>query len=221
MKYWTNLDARIPILIALTAFFGAGAAWRASWAETETTASYLRALQQYMQQTMRIQHLEWQVEQDLRYVARYQAHVRAWRLLESRARDLAVKDPLRTSLEVQAQAELALARALQPFFQIQQPDFGDKDGVVAYNGGDVLEQKLTQDFTVRGYDPTLMEEHAARMHLKALALLGVVVLFVAALLLLTVAELWASPIRRWWAAAGLWVIVAGVAGGILAEWVFR
>jgi hypothetical protein len=227
---WVDLSSRIPILIAMTATLGALMAWGAALAETETTEYHLRAVQDYMAQTMEQQVLQWRAEQDQRLFARFQEHVKAWRLLRGQAdavpagaaalrASLEMQTPVdlaaqRRSLEMQAQVELAAARSMLPFFK-NTPSFGDEQGI-DYKPDEWVRNQRLQDPALRRLHPETTETRAGTVHTRALSLLGLVVLFSTSLLFLTVAELTDSPASRLWANMGAAVIAAGIVAASLA-----
>ena len=202
----------MAILIAIVSIAGAVGAWRASVSSIHAAALDQEAVQQLVQVEQRKAALVGQVANDLQLLARYQEHVKSWRLLTAQADRLRDKnEELAQSFEAMAQGELAEARALRPFFEAATPDFGDEKGTVVYDPSFVLRnlEQGDQDLAVLKPEETFEEAHHG--HGKVVDLVGVVALFIAAVFLLTVAQFARRGLRGIFAGAGVGVMVVGFA----------
>ena len=202
---------RVAALIAIVSIAGAVVAWRASVSSIHAAALDQEAEQQLLQQQQREALLKGQVANDLVVFARYQEHVRAWRLLAAKADDVRKGDPdLANSFDTQAQGELALARTIRPYFQAGTPDFGDASGAVVYDPQFVLRNLVGSDpqLAVLHPEETFEEAHAA--HTKVVDLIAIVALLIAAVFLLTLAQFARRRIRMVFAGAGVLVALSGV-----------
>lgn len=212
----------IAIVIAVTSVIGALAAWRASVLATEAAILNRRAIQERIESEMRQLRWEGQVDHDVRLLADYQEHIWAWRFLGAQAERAQRTDAqLAASLDAQAQGELALARALRPFFLSAIPDFGNAQGTIVYDRAYVLEGLLLGDATLRDLRPAATLTRAETFHAKAAFLRGIVALFVAALFFLTLGVVARIGIRRVLAQVGAAVIAATVVLWGVAEALYR
>jgi hypothetical protein len=201
---------RVAVLIAIVSIAGAVGAWRASVSSIHAAALDQEGEQQLVQQEQRKAALVGKVANDLQLLARYQGHVKSWRILSTQADRMRPRnEDLAQSFEAQAQGELSQARALRPFFEAATPDFGDERGTVAYDPAFVLRnlEEGDPDLAVLRPDETFEEAHDA--HGKTVDLVGVVALFIASVFMLTVAQFTRRGLRELFAVAGILVMVAG------------
>ena len=183
--------------------------WRASVAAAGASDLDQHATQQFVYQRQFVAAKAGQVAQDRRLLVQYQARVRAWKLLQADAVRVRRSNPaLATSLDDQARRELALARSLQPFFYFP-VDLGDDNGLVGYDERSALEYLLKTDSEVIGLNPATTFRAAERSHRKTLNLTGIVALFGAALVFLTLARLARSNLR--WIAGGTGCLIVAAA----------
>ncbi|MDQ7828016.1 MAG: hypothetical protein QN122_05400 [Armatimonadota bacterium] len=210
---WHEFRTRIALAIAAVSVLGAVAAWHAAVTASAATDLDQQAVQERLRYELRLLEQEGIVNQDLRFAVRYQEHLKAWRLLRRAAAEARATPPLARALDTQAHAELALARALRPYFRGAQVSFGDGDGTFSYDRAYVLRQNLAHDSVLAELRPDALRVQAERAHLRAWWLVGVVTLFVAALVLLTLAELGGARVRGLFARTG-----TGLAGVALVLW---
>jgi hypothetical protein len=157
------------------------------------------------------------VAQDRRLLAQYQAHVREWKLLQKNAARVRHSNPtLATSLDAQARRELALARSLGSFFWFK-VDLGDDEGVVRYDETSALRYLLKIDAEYGGLDPDTTSRAADQAHQKTLDLSGIVALFGAALVFLTLARHARSNIRWVFGGTGCLMAAAALALFVVVE----
>jgi hypothetical protein len=162
--------------------------------------------------------IEGLVANDQRLFARYQEHILAWRLLEKQAKAERGKDQeLADALAAEAQGELALARSLRGFFQGATPDFGDDEGVVAYDRDFVLANLEANNQFLPVLDPQATFQRADEEHDRTIRLVGVFTLIVVALFFLTIAQFAGAAIRGLFAVAGVAVGVVGLIAFALVE----
>jgi hypothetical protein len=209
---------RVAALIALVSIGGALVAWRASVSSIHGAALDQEAEQQLLQQQERQAVLKGQVANDLVVFARYQEHVKAWRLLSANASRIRSKNPdLANSFDTQAQGELALARSARGFFQAGTPDFGNASGDVTYDPQFVLRNLLGSDPELAVLHPDATFAQAQDAHNKTVDLIAIVALLIAAVFLLTLAQFTGVGIRMFLAGSGALVAVAGLVLWALVE----
>ncbi|HZD17480.1 MAG TPA: hypothetical protein VE669_05010, partial [Actinomycetota bacterium] len=129
----------IAICIAVVSVLGAVAAWRAAVVSIRASDLNEDGLLALVQKEQVRTQLESTVDEDLRLFAEYQEHIKSWRLLQRDARKMRGSHPdLAESMRAEAQGELAVARALIPFFRGGTPDLGNGKGTVVYDRDFVL-----------------------------------------------------------------------------------
>lgn len=208
----------VPILIAVVSVLGAVVAMRASQLSIRASDLNETGLLQFVQREQELAAAEAAVDEDLRLLAQYQGHIRAWRLLEEDAGRIREDNPeLAEALELQAQGELALARSLRPFFQAQLPDFGDREGVVEYDREEALRFLVEGNQRLQDLRPAETLERAREEHGRTVNLVLTVALFIAALVFLTVAQFASRSIRGAFAVGGVVVALAGVVVFVVLE----
>ena len=192
----------IPVLIAAVSILSSVISWRAAIASNTAAGLEQQATRELVELAQRESELDRRVEQDVRILPRYEEHIRAWRLAR-RSRDAGAQERART--------ELALARALRPFFLGvgQSLGFGDADGDVAYVRPFVTDQLQRLDQTLNELQSSASRPRADDAEDRALALVGAAVLAIASLLLLTIARFTHRAARVSFATAGS--VVAAVA----------
>lgn len=197
----------VAILIAVVSVLGAIAAWRS--AVISITAADLNEdgmLELVQREQIRAQ-IEAQVDQDLRLFSRFRTHVVAWDLLQKDADAQRRRRPeVADALESQAQAELAQARALIPFFRASAPELRPD---THYDRAFALENLETLNGSLRELDPEGAFADGEREFARTVNLVLVVALFVASLFFLTLAQFAREQIRGIFAGAG--TVVAALA----------
>jgi hypothetical protein len=233
-----GFSAFVAVGIAVMSAVAALAGWRASLADIEAADLGRRLIQEHMQVEARQLQLDTKVYRDESLFARYQEHVLAEQLLEQdaqnvarRARQLLEHDPqgaggrgegdIAATLDMQAQAELAVARALTPFFRVRYPQLTATPGLVQYDAKTALRVLRASDTTLRTIHPEQTAELVDAMHRRTWSLYGVAAVFVISVFFLTLAEFGPLPARTTLALAGAVVIVCGIAGWVYAEALLR
>lgn len=179
----------IPVLIAAVSIIGSVMSWRAALATDAAAGLEERATREVLEVGHRAAELDRRVDQDLRLLPRYEEHILAWRLGRSDG------DPIAAE---RARGELALARALRPFFLGVglNLDFGDEEGTVVYDPQFVADQlrRLDQPLNeLRAKDSGPRAEAARR---RSSRLEWITVLAVSTLIPLTAARFARAPALR-------------------------
>lgn len=212
--------AALAILIGLASILSAVLAWRASLASID--ASRYESL--VVQEQARIQQIERQLEgtvaQDQRFITAFQEHALAARELQAQADSLRESNPDEADvLDLQAQARLDLARAMQPFFLgatgIELAD----DGSVPYDTAFVMRNLQEGHTELRELRRSQTGELAERADTRALNLIGVAAVMVAALFFLTIAQVSRARarLRQVFFAAGGVLVAFGTIGFAIVE----
>ena len=124
----------LAILIGFASVLSAVVAWRASLASIDASRYESLAVQQQARVQQIQRELAGRVAQDLRFVNVFQEHALSARELQAQADQLRTTDPDAADvLDLQAQAQLDLARGVAPFFVgATGPKLND-DGTVTYD----------------------------------------------------------------------------------------
>jgi hypothetical protein len=210
--------AGVGVLIALVSIFGAVVVWRASVESSNASDLTQQGTQQLILQQQTRGSIEAGVARDFRLFIDFQEHVMNWRQLLSQADRQASSDAtLAADLRSQARSELSQARHIRPLMQnFDRPSFGDEQGVVAFDPGLLVKALADANLELTGLRPDLTFADADSAHHKSLHLVGLAVLFAAALLFLTFAQVARRGVRGTFAIAGIAVmVVATVLGAIV------
>ena len=181
----------LALLIGFASVLSAVIAWRASLASIEASRYESLVVQQEARQGQIERELEATVQQDLRFITEYQEHALAARELQAQADSVREADPdVADTLDLEAQARLALARAMRPYFLGATGIELDDAGQVPYDEAFVLRNLRNGNVEWRELESTIPRSNALaqRGDEKALALIGVAALIVASLFFLTVAQ---------------------------------
>jgi hypothetical protein len=202
--------AWVGVLIAVVSILGAVVVWRASVESSNASNSTQQATQQLILQQQRRGSIESGVAQDFRLFLDFQEHVMSWRRLLAQADEAASTDAiLAATLRAQARRELSEARRIRPLIQnFDRPSFGDENGVVDFDPARQAHALAEADLELTGLRPDLAFAGAKEAHDRAVRLVGVGVLFAAALLFLTFAQVARRGARRVFALAGVVVLLS-------------
>lgn len=205
----------VAIAIALVSILGAIVAFNGTLAEQDARRLDQQGIQDAAQQQQIVTDLQATVDEDLRNLAPYQEHLKAAQLLDDEANSLQHSDPISASLlRAQAQSERVLARTRAAFFQGAVPAAGDNKAPVNYDAAAVLKRLENNNSQLQQLRPDATLAEAEDKHAQSVNLVGLVTLFIAALLFLTLAQFTRPSIRRLFAGAG-----GAVAGIGIALWV--
>ena len=212
--------ALLALLIGFASVFSAVIAWRASLASIDAS----RYESQVVQQQARIQQIERElealVEQDLRFVNAYQEHALAARELKAQADAASETDPdFADILDLEAQSRLALARGLQRFFLGASGIELGADGTVDYDRAFVLGNLEAAHGELRELRRQPTAVLASRADAKALSLIGVAAMVVAALFFLTVAQVSRTrvAVRQLFFGAGAVLVLVATVSLVIVE----
>lgn len=194
--------------IVIVSIFAAAMAWRASVADDGAGSKEQLAEQNLLQQQELTATDEASVFHDLSLFGRYEEHVNLAVALE---RDAAHAAPATArALSVRAQQERQLAQSEQALFEGPLPTTR-RDGSVSYDAAYARSQAQLRDVELLDLQaPEQLRAQAATLHEKGVRLTGLAVLFVAALVLLTFAELSGPAVARLFALSGAGVAVTAV-----------
>ena len=210
----------LAVLIGFASVFSAAIAWRASLASIDASRYQSLAVQQQARREQIERELEATVQQDLRFVTDFQQHSLAARELQSQADSIrATHATAADTLDLQAQAELALARAMKPFFTGAGGVALDDDGTVPYDKAFVFRNLSESNAELRELRTSGVTALSNQANAKSIDLIAVAALVVAALFFLTVAQVSRTRLRirqAFFVAGGLMVVV-GVLGFIGIE----
>lgn len=212
--------ALLAILIGFASVFSAVLAWRASLASIDASRHESLAVQESARRNQLERLSEGVVAQDERFVLFFQEHALAAREFEAQAAALRGSDPATADiLDLEAQAHRALARATQPFFLGAGGIYLGDDGTVPYDRAFVLRN-------LREGDPELRElrtQHTIKLAQRAddhsLNLIALAAIMVAALLLLTVAQVSRTRllVRQVFFVVGGVLVLIGALGFLIVE----
>jgi hypothetical protein len=173
-------------------------AWRASVADESADATRVHAEQARLAQQQLIASDETAVLHDLQLYERYAEHVDLARALE------------RDGQLVRAQAEREAAAGQRALFEGTLPEIR-RDGTASFDAAYARSQQRLRDVELLNlHPPEELEEHAEADHRRGVRLTGLAALFVAALVLLTFAELTSAALARLFAFSGAAVVVVAL-----------
>jgi hypothetical protein len=193
---------RIAILIGVLSILSAVVAWRGSVASSDASDLKGRGMQATADRLQALQRIEGVIDQDERLVARYSEHLLAANDLDASADDVRPSDaPLADELDLEAQGERALARALEPFFWVGRPTIGE-DGAPVYDEEFVSRNLRDADLTLRELQPERLFQAGDAAGRRAQGFVILTLVLVASLFFLTLAQLLRRPIRFWFLGTG-------------------
>ena len=202
----------LAVAMALVSITAAGLALRTALIASEAAHLDSAALQESVERQRREQFLALVVDQDSRLFATY-AQVYASQAASLAALESTTDPAERDALQLQIKADADLLNATFPLFQAVRPDV--IDGELTFQPADVLAQILATDARLQELRSERSLARADQLHRAALTLVADVVVLVAALLLLTVAQVTRRMLATVSAAIGL-VCAVGVIGLVAA-----
>ncbi|MFN8624115.1 MAG: tetratricopeptide repeat protein [Chloroflexota bacterium] len=207
----------IAFLVAVVSIVSALVAGRAAvWA---STAGALDAT--ILQEAIERQQLEGDREADanadVRLAVRYDDAVQRALALSRAATDLRPTDPAGAArLDLDAQAAWGVDLVLWRFFRLQVPAY-DADGHLVLDMTGAVDAQLAVDPRLQELRRSQTPALAADAHRTTTTLVGIAVLFVAALFVFTLGEIWRGR-RRWVPlVVGVGIALAGVAATIAVD----
>ena len=209
----------IAFFIAVVSIMGAVVAWRASINSNDASTLDQTELQELAQKQQKETYYSDRIDEDLRLLDRYRSYVQQSELLTADADSVRAQDPaLADSLSAQAQSARSEAQTLRSFF-FARPATGPSSAI-AYDPAYVLDYRLTHDDDYQKLKPEATRAAAESKHQKAIDLVGLVALFVAALFFLTLAQVLRSQTRIFATAGGAVTLLGLILWGV-TEAVFR
>jgi hypothetical protein len=209
--------AYVAVAIALVSILGAMCAFTGTLAEQGARQLDQQGIQDDASRQQIITSLNGTVNEDLRNLAPYQEEVKAADVLQSQAATLDDSDPTSAALlRAQAESELVLARTQLSFFRAALPDPGPSGKPAQYDPDQALQRLENDDPQLGQLKPDATIQAADTKHEESINLAGLVTLFIAALLFLTLAQFTRPAVRRLFAGAGavtatlallLWILV--------------
>ena len=207
----------VAVAIAVISILGAIVAFRGTLAEQDARRLDQQGIQEQSQREQIITNLQAQVDEDIRNAGIYQEHLKASQILSDQA-GKATDPSLASSLRADAQAELVLAHTSERFFGGAIPNDSGKSGdAVTYDRDKTLARLEANNDQLRELRPDQTIASADEKHIQSNNLVGLVTLFIAALLFLTLAQFTRRGMREIFAAAGGVVAIAGVLLWIVVE----
>ena len=207
----------VAIAIALVSIIGAVCAFTDTLAEQGARQLDQQGIQDDASRQQIVTNLNGTVNEDLRNLAPYQEEIKAAAVLQSQAATLDTSDPTSAAiLRAQAESELVLARTQRDFFRAALPDPGPSGKPAQYDPDAALRRLENNDPQLNQLKPEATIQAADTKHAESVNLAGLVTLFIAALLFLTLAQFTRPYVRRLFAGAGgvtalvallLWVLV--------------
>ncbi|MFN2582344.1 MAG: hypothetical protein ABR498_06350 [Candidatus Dormibacteria bacterium] len=201
----------VAVAIAVVSILGAIVAVTGTLSEQTARRFDQQGLQDEATQQEVITNLSATIQEDVRNLAPYQEDVKAAYLLQSQAASVEGSDPTTAAqLNAQAQSYLVEARTRLTFFQGATPQPGPSDKPVQYDSAGALQRLENENTQLSELRPEATLDQAETQHAQSVNLVGLVTLFIASLLFLTLAQFARPAIRRVFAGAGGLVAVVGV-----------
>jgi len=199
----------VAVLIAIVSILGAGVAWSASTTSNRSSDLDQQAQQEFLLRQQILTSARASIGEELRRVADLQEQVLAERTLRKQADRFRITQPdVAAILDAQAQGQAALARTTGSLFFAAAPTVA-ADGTVSYDRKQAMNNLLSQYVIYQQLHPNETQAEANRADEKYRRVVGVGVLFVAALFFFTVAEFGRRRIRYPVAVLGVLALIAG------------
>jgi len=179
-----TLRVRITFGIVVVSILSAVAVWRASVYDERAAHSDALFRQQLVLQQQLERADEDNVTAEVTYFGDYERHALLARLL---LQDAAAHPPLRPQLKQQAAREQTLAAAQLSGFSYVYPQTR-RSGRVSYKPSSAYQSARDQDTEFERFQPGEHRQEATDQHLRGVNLTGVAAAFIAALVLMTLAQ---------------------------------
>ena len=202
----------VAVLIGAVSILGACVAYSASVSSSRSSNLDQQAQQEFLLHEQILTSARAAVGEELRRVSSFQEQILSERVLREQAKRFRVSQPaVAAILEQQAQGAAALSRTTAYFFFATFPTV-EKDGTVRYDRRQAIDNLLSRYVIYQQLHPKETAAAADAADSEARRLVGVGVVFVIALLFLTLAQI--APRRLTYPAAAVGV-VALLAGSVL------
>jgi hypothetical protein len=165
----------VGLLIVVVSISSAVVTWRAAEAAAKAADLDAQTRQASLLRDQRVSLHEADVAHDRRLAVIYTGHVTTAEQFEAEEN------------VVQAQQERAVVRALQPLFILASPE--EREGQWVYDGEAALASAVKGDTELQGVAPRELEAETSSARAKRLELIAVDTAFIAALFILTIAQL--------------------------------
>jgi hypothetical protein len=198
----------IALGIVLVATLGSIMSYRAAIAEQDSARSEHLAAQQEIERESALSTDNQLVDQDIRVFGRLQEHLLLARELRRQAATTGGASA--QSLNVQAQQEVALARAEETF--LQGAGLNATGSLPTYAARLARQQAIASDQDLERLVPHELAQDAKRVHLRSVKLIGLAAMFIVALFFLTLAEANVGNLRRGFVVVGALVALAAIVG---------
>jgi hypothetical protein len=166
----------VGLLIVVVSISSAVVTWRAAEAAAKAADLDAQTRQASLLRDQRVSLHEADVAHDRRLAVIYTGHITTAEQFDAEEK------------VAQAQQERAVIRALQPLFILAAPEEGD-DGEWVYDGEAALASAVKGDTELQGVAPRELEAETSSARAKRLELIAVDTGFIAALFILTLAQL--------------------------------
>jgi|SRR5256712_3175822 len=224
-SWWSRVTATgqgfptiIAGLIAVTSILAAVAAWRAADVSENANRDDLTAIQQYSEREQELSVLRSHISEDERSLALYQQHLRSSQVLRTSADAVRTSQPgVARQLDLEAQAELVLSK--QQIFWAPDALSGAEtaDTPIQYERASAFSTLTARDRKLQQFAPEAILARADRLHGRSLGFLLLAILFVFALVFLTVAQFGRRATRLIFVSAGS-LITLGAGIVLIAFW---
>lgn len=215
-----RLAVAVAVLIGVASVFSAAVAWRASLASIDSSRLQSLAVQEQARKQQIERELEGRLALDERLVISYQEHVLAARELRAQAERVRASDPpMADSLDLEAHGRSALARSIRPFLYGAAWVRDEGDGSVTYDRAAAM-------LFLRDLQPELAELQPERTSVlaqladvRAINLIAIAAVMVAALFFLTIAQVVRTRerLQLGFGVLGGVLVLAGTLGFVLVE----
>lgn len=218
---WGLTEARFTtlaaVIITVVSMLIAAGAWRTTEAASRASDLDSLVIQQQARRQQELEAISGRIDLDLRLLSRYQAYVLAAARLDTAA--AAAGEPGtqdRQLLEVEAQGQRSLARAMNQFFLGAFPEV-DASGIASYDPERVRRTLEADSYRLADLRPEATALLASQAHRQTAAFVLIVILFAFSLLLLTVAQVIRGRARLPLAVTGTIVAAGGLVVMVLVE----
>ena len=215
-----RLALAVALLIGFASLLSAVVAWRASLASIDSSRLQSLAVQEQAREQQLGRELEGRLALDERLIVAYQEHILAARELRAQAERIRGTDPLMAdSLDLEAHGQSALARSIRPFLYGAAWVKEDADGSVTYDRAAAMLFLRDLQTELRELQPLRTAELAQDADVRAINLIAVAALIVAALFFLTIAQVVRTRerMRLGFALLGALLVLAGTLGLVFVE----